>query len=257
MDTRTFTFKKKITTPSIVDDTVILETSLRMSSNRNQYVRVINCSIPSNISAINELYNTNKFDLYIDDVKYPSILPNGVYSYKAIQNAINNIIDQIEPHQLDGDEQPIPSVVIEANDVVQKLYITFYDGLTKNVKLDFTISNLKDILGFHYVLDSTDALHIADSIAQLDYFGNVASVELNIGSPLTIVNSRSSNELCLIQLNTTTDNNYYNLTNVYNPPIRLSGSNQLNMYKVTITGNGKPLFFMDGEVVLTFEITEN
>lgn len=257
---RIFTFKKHLDTSGKIDDIIKLNNPLVFNVNKQHYIRVLSAIIPSHIQNINSYYNNNKLKLTIGNTVYNIELDDGSYSYKDIENAITNILLQNNLIPIDEETEKYETpIMIDANDVLQKIYITI-DSSKLNVdalvKVDFTISQIGDVLGFIEEI-SGNGIHEAQNIAHLDYFGNSCSIMLDIGSELVVINENSSKELCNIILNTTTTNNFYKLENVYNPKIKFSSQNQLNQYKLVITGkNNIPLYFTDGDIIISFEISE-
>lgn len=259
---RVFSFKKSILNDK-VDETIQLNNPLIFNPNKSHYVKIIEAVISSHIQNINSFYNNNKIRVTIGvSTIYDIVLKNGSYSFKDIQNAIENVLIQNTLIRIDPDSSNyLHPILIDGNEVLQRLYITIDNTALVTpevITIDFSISNISKVMGFNSII-SGNGLHEGDSISQMDFFGNSARIILDIGSDLVVINEKSTKEICAIQLNTTTTDNFYSLfKNVsYTPKIQFSSINQLTNYKIKILGkNDMFLYFTDGDISISFSIIE-
>lgn len=259
-----------------LDGEVIISPPLKMNPNRIQAIRLIQLSITSNIPNIYK-DTTSGFDnttLRVskdDGANWDVIeLTQGIYTIPLLSMAINHALAELE-YVTDADETLL--CPLRYNSATYECYVDITSTELKDYVegmqfcIDFSNNNtstLYDLIGFTTTKSfDSDGIHTADSYAKVDLWGNSILCNLNLGSPLLVVNGSQTNQLCRIPMSgsggSITSNEYTYPNNFVSPWIIITSRSELTRFSVTFTGSRDPtkqLLFTEGEVDLRFQIRE-
>jgi hypothetical protein len=257
-----FTYYKNLSSLATIDDTVRFPQSIKFRGiNTRKTIRLVSgyCS-----TEIPNIYNYGSYNNGLVKVTndggstYSSIqLDNGIYTTYDIQQAINYSVSSWHT-DVDND----PAFQLLSNDAVGKCYIIIDStklALGTQFGVDFSESYIYETLGFVSTKEFlTDGTHEADSLAQLDTFGNLMSIKLNGFGELSIVNYDTSTEIGVIDLTNTNNGNLYRIDSSSTSEIDIYPSKEIQQYSMSFTGSreNRQIVISQGEVKLTFAITE-
>lgn len=269
---RVLSYTKTTTTVDNLDGEATLYPVLRCNPNKGLAVRLLSGSFSSYIVNVFNYggVNTGLFKMSNDQGStWTTVqLTDGVYTVNGICLAI-----QKKMAELDWDNDIAdPTFYIRYNSFTFQTYCEIdstklkgYDPLTHGFQIDFkpTGSSMDILTGFvtPSLVDS-DGTTTADQVAQMDWFGNSVSVEVDInGSPLSIVNGSSSYELIKVPLSVNTVNNEYTfpIAGYISPWISISSADSIKKFTVKLKGSrsGRQLLVLpDGQINLSLAIKQ-
>ena len=260
---RILSYSKNVTELSSMDGSIYLDNPLSLNGNTPLYLKLIKFSISSYIPNVynyggvnNALVRCSKDNGVTWDVIQ---LSDGVYTIPLINSAIQSAISTYWTDPSD------PGFFLRYNTATYQTYISIDSSklaVPSQFCIDFNYNNSRmyELLGFITVKSfNTDGNHIASDFAKIDWFGNNISVQLNGFGPISILNGKSSLEICNVPLSTAqvTNEYVYPLSGLVSPWIIINSLTNLAQYSVKFVGeqNGQVLV-LQGSVNLIFELSQ-
>lgn len=264
---KVFAYSNKVDSISVLDGETTMEKTINFNPNRIKALRVNQITFSSNIPNVYNYGTTNTGLLRTSKdggTTWNIIqLSNGMYTLPLINAGIQNAINQLNYWTLSSD----PGFSLKFNTATQICYVEI--DSTKlavanqfEIDLGYTGSSIGTLLGFvTTTLIHADGITSASDTAQINWFGDNISVELDIGvGNLTYLNGKDSKQICRIPLSTdTVTNEYVYPRDGFVPPwIILPTLSRLDKYKILLkSGDGlKQMLVTSGEIYVEFQLKE-
>jgi len=272
--------------PETLDGSVQFDRPIDLAFSRAKYVRLIQANFTSNLLNLFSVGRNQK--LPIDPVTNPAMfnnarllmtkddwateidiqLPNGIYTIKYIQSAIRDVISDWWTNSSE------PGFSLEFNLATHQVYITLDSSklaVAGQLGIDFISAShsLGEVLGFtDPTRISADGIHIANTVARVDYFGNNASLLIEGLGNISLKNGSKSDEIAVIPLATSNLGNQYIFPSAeaggFNAPKILLEScpnpiSKLNFKirgdRIEPDGTQRLIYGMDGHITVVLEIS--
>jgi hypothetical protein len=246
-----------------IDGEVVMNQAIKLNPNTKKMIRLDQLTMTSQLPNI---YNFNGVNTGLlrtskdDGVSWDIIqLNDGIYTVSLIQAAILSVITS---YWTDSND---PGFAIRYNTATQIVYIEIDSSklaVVDQFQIDIapTGSSMNELLGFSSTtLFDTDGLHDADLYAQLDWFGNNVSVQLEGFGSISFLNGQQSNQLCSVPLSSSIVNNEYVFptAGIISPWILIRAENQISKYSIKLVGSsGRNMIFLQGSISLSLELRE-
>lgn len=257
---RVLTYSTYLSSIGSPNGTTYLNQPIQLNPNRPHYLKIIDCAISTQIPNVYNYGGVNNGLVSVsrdDGVTWTDVqLTDGVYSVNQIQNAINEAVSSWWTDVAD------PGILIRSNTALKKNYLVLDSTKLKapgtQLRIDFSVSNIWELLGFSatkvFIVDGT---YTGDVYPQVDWWGQKIVVLIHGFGPVTIKNGNSSDEAFRINCPTSTDILLYTFPQTVQPSIIISPPNQIVTYSVEVVGSrGRPIYLLEGEFDLSFEIQE-
>jgi hypothetical protein len=189
------------------------------------------------------------------------VLPPGAYGVSNINAAIKDATNGVGWNTLAAE----PALQLFSNSVVQRCYWVLDStrlaapGTQIGVRMNGGTSLAGALLGFSAAQTSVaDGTFGGDVVPRIDWIGNSVSVRLRGFGPLSVINGTSNDELMQIALGTPAGNIYSApQAGVIMPWITIPSAGAINGFDVAYIGaTGDPVYFIEGQATLRFEIAE-
>lgn len=212
------TYSAQVSSLSTINGTLTLNSPIIFNKKDHLYVRLLKASVTTRLPNIYQttspLFNNGLIAISRDGgTSWVQIqLDAGIYEVEHIAEALN-AYGTANSWWTDSND---PGISIEYNLATHIVYVeldsTKLAAGGTQLGIDFSLSQIDDVLGFQDAANqtfTTDGSHVADSAAQIDWFGNNISILISGLGALSLRNGNRSEEICSIPLSSSEGSNEY------------------------------------------------
>jgi hypothetical protein len=257
--TKQFKFARQASVIASGDGTDTFDNAIVFASSSKKQIKLVTGNISKLIPNVFNYGGVNTGLVRVSKdagLNWTSIqLENGIYSVTQISNAINSTVSAWYT------DSASPALEIHTNTAVEKVYLTLDSSkllVPGQIAIDFSLSSISALLGFtaptSFLVDGT---YEADAYAQVDWFGNLLSVQLVGFGTLSIADGHPGYELCQVDL-TQSAGNLYLVDGSQYTFVDINPSLRVNSYQVQFIGSrsNRPIVFLEQDTSLIFIIRE-
>ena len=244
--------------------TINMRQPLNLSNEKSHSFRIIRIILSNSIPNI---YNYGGFDSSKINISndggtnwYTIVIDNGVYTLQMIEDVITDAFNQRGWLIKSND----PAITLNFNPASQMIYTKIDSSKLETggsqAQIDFSVSKIADMLGYTSPILSTDGLHTAQNVPQLDSQGSYIDVYCSAILGSRYVNGNISNAICRLPI-LSADNNEIIFpsaqTGSVAPILKANIPSSISSYEITFKNQyGRDAVFLMGNAVVELELID-